>query len=219
MPRKRRQRPLSHSLLHQYREADVPRSARIAAVQIEDPYGVPADENAKLLIGKHTDKPSEVVRNWQAPPQPKITVIQSLRNDTLAHMFARRQIDQASYKAGRAYQALREVASISPMQSKEIGMPFTPGSRDFADEHSRKARAMRMVTRLEIGLARVHGGEGVRLIRAVLIDAMSIEQAAGVFAPVKSSRWMRFYGQKFRLCLDELAKLCGYVRSAPHKQA
>jgi hypothetical protein len=204
---RKRNRQRTHSLLHQYR--GVPRTARIAAVVIEDPYGLPSDQEAKLMIAKHTDRASEFVKSWQAPERAKITVIQSLRHDTLGKMFARHQIDQACYKAGRDYQALCEMAEVSPVRSIDPSMPPIANSQaNDAGDLYRKAQAVRTLHRLETALARAKGVEGVKLIRLVLGMSYSIEAAAAIMPPKND----RHYGKQFRLCLNELAYLCGYVR-------
>jgi hypothetical protein len=220
MPRSKRQRQRSHSLLHHYRlprdkTNKLPSNARIAAVVIDDPYGVPADENAKLLIGKHTDQASEHVRSWVAPAQPKITVIQSLRDDLLAKMFARHQIDQASFRAGRDYQRLTELSQVTQVRAMDVGrlrgsIGATP---NIGSDGQRKAS--KALIKLELKLWSKFGNEGVGVIRKILVDSYTVEKLAAEKGD-NSVRHKDFLGQFFRRCLKEMAVILGYATNSAY---
>jgi hypothetical protein len=80
----RPRKPAVHSLIGQY--SGIPQDDRIAAVDIDDPYG----SAGRYAIDIGGSSP--------------------IRDDVAAKMFARHQIDRACYLAARSYQATHETA-------------------------------------------------------------------------------------------------------------
>jgi hypothetical protein len=67
-----------HDRRDQYRPGDLPKHVRFAAVDIDDPYGTLAGEQA-----------TRARVEWTPPTRPRITVIRSLRGDVLGRMHNR----------------------------------------------------------------------------------------------------------------------------------
>jgi hypothetical protein len=94
---------------------------------------VPADEEATRLAGPpgsiaNGSGPAE----WLAPERPQIRVVAALRDDVAAKMFARHQINRASFLAARKYQSIHEVAEGARMRSCDPSMPAISGGRGDA---------------------------------------------------------------------------------------
>jgi hypothetical protein len=74
--------------VHDRRSSDLIRGAKVGAIEIDDPMAL--------------------------EPGDKIVVLRSTRNDPLAKLHDRRQIDEAQYQGGRAFQADFETAERGP---------------------------------------------------------------------------------------------------------
>jgi hypothetical protein len=106
------------------RPSRVPRTATLAAIDIDDPEGMPVTAAAMRVKPPRGAKanghgPAE----WQAPVRAKIRVVAVVRGDVAALMFARGQIDQACHAAARAYQQLFERAELVPIKTVDPSMP------------------------------------------------------------------------------------------------
>ena len=86
----RARRNMSYKLtgIHDRRSRDLPINAELAEVEVDNPLAVDPDE--------------------------KIVAIRSIRNDPLGRLHAHRQIDEAQYRGGRAYQNDWERAERGP---------------------------------------------------------------------------------------------------------
>jgi hypothetical protein len=152
---------------------------------------LPAIQAAGTVVAMVRDPYSAVGEN--------ITVLRATRDDPLAGMLARGQIDLAQYEAGREWQrhwedaAIGAVRAIDPTKEPVDGKgpmhsPFT--------ERQRKA----MVKLREVAL--VLGYEGDRLIRDILGERTALALAA------ERRHWAKKYlGRRFRECLETMAKL------------
>ena len=78
MPRVKRNKPHKVSQVHDRQARDLPRNAEVASVEIDNPLAL--------------------------EPGEKIVAIRSIRNDPLARLHSHRQIDEAQYRGGRAFQ-------------------------------------------------------------------------------------------------------------------
>jgi hypothetical protein len=113
-------------LRDQYREADLPQTSRIGVLTIEDPYSqagrVDPDGNldiaARLEPMRHADgSVAEGAPGWTPPRRPALTAFVGLRDDPFGRMYARRQIDQPQYLAGRAYQETADQATLGAVRA------------------------------------------------------------------------------------------------------
>jgi hypothetical protein len=208
-----------------YGKDALPRHARFAAMEIEDPYsqaGTVLDDgtvdlNARLDQAQHRDGTiASGAPGWTPPVKPKITVIRSLKDDPLGRMHSRRQIDQAEFLAGRAYQGYYVQAQLSRGSSDMsnigvdgggIGEPLTEG----------RQRALQRLRLIDHALAMKHGSVGVLLVRDVLGEGFSIEAAARRRASV-SERGNRSWGWLFRRCLGVIAFKLGYASTSERRR-
>src|SRR6185312_6402297 len=88
MPRARRRKPHNPATAHDRRSQDLPRHAEVAAVEVDNPLAL--------------------------EPGEKIVALRSIRNDPLARLPSHRQIDEAQYQGGRAFQNDWERAERGP---------------------------------------------------------------------------------------------------------
>src|SRR4029077_3957042 len=112
MARARRNRSYRLSKVHDRRSRDLPRNAEVAEVEIDDPLAL--------------------------EPGEKIVALRSIRNDPLGRLHSHRQIDEAQYQGGRAFQndwerAERGPRAVDPTREYVDGgqtrEPITEGQR------------------------------------------------------------------------------------------
>src|SRR4030088_2546821 len=88
MAEKKRKNPYRPAKAHDRRSRDLLRNAEVAAVEVDDPLAL--------------------------EPGEKIVTLRSIRNDPLARLHTHRQIDEAQYQGGRAFQSDWEKAERGP---------------------------------------------------------------------------------------------------------
>lgn len=133
-------------------------------------------------------------------PESKITVLRQLRSDPLARLHAHRQIDDAQYHAGRAYQRDWEVAergarAIDPTREAVDGGKLAEPLTD------RQARARARL----IDIESVIGRKIKTVVDAVLIEGMTVEALTISKFQRSGQTWTRYFGTMFRDGLDMLA--------------
>lgn len=207
------QRSKAHDRRHMYRSAELPQHARIAAVDIEDPYAAPArlvegnlDYSAELEPVRHRDGTmAEGAPAWTPPTRPLIRVIQALRNDPLGHMRARGQIDGCQFLAGREYQRLTTAARIGRIKSGGMPISSVDGSRQGDGISEQQRTAVRRLAKLDHLVGHRLGSDAVLLMLDVLGECLPIEIAARRREVIENDRHLRWWGQMFRKVLDVLA--------------
>src|SRR3982074_1855358 len=88
MARAKRNKPHNPAKVHDRRSRDLLRNAEVAAIEVDDPLAL--------------------------EPGEKIVTLRSIRNDPLARLHTHRQIDEAQYQGGRAFQNDWEKAEGGP---------------------------------------------------------------------------------------------------------
>jgi hypothetical protein len=179
MPRAKRRKPYNPAKVHDRRARDLLRNAEVAAVEIDDPLGL--------------------------EPGDKIVTLRSIRNDPLGRMHAHRQIDEAQYQGGRAFQDDWEKAERGP-QAVDPSREYVDGGqfREPITEGQRKA-----VLRLNRA-ERELGADGTALVHEVLILGMTMEQV-GQRRGAPGQRWIDYFAKRFRECLNRLALIYGFA--------
>jgi hypothetical protein len=168
---RRRAREAQHDLREHYREGDLPFQNGIGVLTIEDPYSEASrvdhegdvDVRARLEQARHNDGTiAEGGPGWTPPKRPLVTVITALRDDALGRMYARRQIDQPQYLAGRAYQETADQATVGSIRSIDFSKTLVSGGAlpDILTD-SRK-RAMKRLRQVEERVA--HPGQATHRI-------------------------------------------------------
>lgn len=164
--------------LHDRRSTDTLAAGEYASIVVDDPY----EEGGKIQTTRQ------------------------LRGDPLARLHTHRQIDDAQYHAGRAYQHDWEVAergacAIDPTREA------VDGGRIAEPITDRQAAARKRLNKI-----RAHLGSRLHTVaHAVLIDGSSREQLAGS----TSQALLKLHGALFRTALDELAAF--YHLAEPQK--
>ena len=171
----------SHRLakIHDRRSRDLPRNAEVAAVEVDDPLAL--------------------------EPGEKIVTLRSIRNDPLGRLHSHRQIDEAQYQGGRAFQNDWERAERGP-QAVDPSREYVDGvqTREPITEGQRKA-----VLRLNRA-ERELGADGSALVHDVLIRGMTMEQI-GQRRGLRTQRWKDYFSRRFCECLDRLALIYGFA--------
>jgi len=169
--------------IHDRRSKDLPRNAEVAAIEVDDPLAL--------------------------EPGEKIVTLRSVRNDPLARLHSHRQIDEAQYQGGRAFQNDWEQAERGPravdptreyVDGGQMREPITEGQR----------KAVLRLNRAEREL----GADGSALVHEVLIQGMTMEQV-GQRRELRTKRWHDYFARRLRECLDRLAVIYGFATAAP----
>lgn len=128
-----------------------------------------------------------------------IVVLRRIRNDPLARLHSHRQIDEAQYLAGRAYQRDWEIAERT-MRSLDPTRVAVDGGERAEPLSERQISARNRLIEIE----RVLGRRMHRVVHAVLIEGETIEKVT-LNANYTGETWIKFYGRLFRQGLEELA--------------
>jgi hypothetical protein len=179
VPRIKRKRPYDPAKVHDRRSRDLTRNAQVAAVEVDDPMGL--------------------------EPGDKIVTLRSIRNDPLGRLHAHRQIDEAQYQGGRAFQDDWEKAERGP-QAVDPGREYVDGGQMREPITERQRKAVLRLNRVEREL----GADGSALVHEVLISGMSVQQI-GQRRGLGSQRWIDYFARRLQECLDRLALIYGFA--------
>jgi hypothetical protein len=183
MPRARRKKPYDPAKAHDRRSRDLLRNAEVATVEVDDPLA--------LELGD------------------KIVALRSIRNDPLGRMHSRRQIDEAQYQGGRAFQhdwerAERGPRAVDPtseyVDGGQMREPITEGQRKAVLRLNRAQREL--------------GADGSALVHDILVQGLTMEQV-GQRRGLHSQRWNDYFSRRFQECLDRLALIYGFATAHP----
>lgn len=162
------------SVLHDRRATDLVMGAMVAPVEMKDPFG------------------------------DQVVVLRSLRDDPLAGMFARRQIDQAQYDAGREWQRLTEKTEIGNVKAIDPTKEAVDGGRFPELYREGAARAARDLAHAHATLGMI----GESIVKDILGSRLTIKQS-GARRGYTSKAEIEFMGQRFREALNTLAEVFG----------
>ena len=209
-----------YDLRGRYRQQDLS-VEHVGIATIEDPYSPPgyvdAEGNlsaeARLTPAQHPDgSEAPGAPGWTPPRRSTQTVIRALRDDPVGRMHSRHQIDEAQYKAARAFQEANDRATVGTVRSIDLTKTFVTGGLPPDPLTDARKRAMGLLGHAEGRVAQRYGMEGLGLTRAVLVERQSVEQTAKLRGAV-SVREVGFWGVLFRRCLDVLAAAFGFSNS------
>jgi hypothetical protein len=179
VPRTRRKRPHDPAKAHDRRSRDLPRNAEVAAIEVDDPLALEAGD--------------------------KIVTLRSIRNDPLGRLHSHRQIDEAQYQGGRAFQADWERAERGP-QAVDPTREYVDGVRMREPITEAQRKAVLRLNRAEREL----GVYGAALVHEVLVLGMSTEQI-GQRRGLHAQRWRDYFSRRLCECLDRLALIYGFA--------
>src|SRR5258707_7291113 len=175
----KRNKPYRPAKVHDRRSRDLLRNAEVAAIEVDDPYGL--------------------------EPGDKMVTLRSIRNDPLARLHTHRQIDEAQYRGGRAFQG--------DWKKAERGPQAVDPTRDYVDGGQRREPITEGQRKAVLRLNRAErelGADGSALVHEVLILGMTMEQI-GQRRGVRGQRWIDYFARRFRECLDRLALIYGFA--------
>jgi hypothetical protein len=183
VPRAKRKKPYNPARVHDRRSRDLPHNAEVAAVEVDDPLAL--------------------------EPGEKIVALRSIRNDSLGRLHSHRQIDEAQYQGGRAFQNDWEKAERGP-RAADTTREYVDGGERREPITERQRKALLRLNRAEREL----GADGSALVHEVLILGMTMEQV-GMRRGLRTQRWNDYFARRFRECLDRLALMYGFATAHP----
>jgi hypothetical protein len=183
MPRAKRKKPHDPARVHDRRSRDLPRHAEVATVEVDNPLAL--------------------------EPGEKIVALRSIRNDPLGRLHSHRQIDEAQYQGGRAFQNDWEQAERGP-RAIDPTREYVDGGQMREPITEGQHKAVLRLNRAEREL----GADGSALVHEVLIQGMTMEQL-GQRRGLRTKRWQDYFARRLKECLDRLAVIYGFATAAP----
>ena len=172
------------------------------------------DPNARLRQARRPDGSiAEGAPEWVAPPRSRVSAVARLKEDPLGRMHARHQLGQAQYLGGREYQQLHDATQVGLVRSVDLAKTKASGGQRFEPLTDKRRNASRKLRFADEAVHERHGTEGLTLIRDVLCERRSVEQA-GRLLGASSTRDTRWFGILFRKCLSVLAVEFGFASSS-----
>ncbi|MGY3450960.1 DUF6456 domain-containing protein [Bradyrhizobium sp. USDA 4353] len=190
MARPRRSKPYRMAKTHDRRAHDLPLNADVIPVEIDDPLAL--------------------------EPGEKIVALRSVRGDPLGRLHAHKQLDDAQFRAGRAFQHDWERAERGP-QAIDPTREHVDGARGREPVTEGQRQAVLRLNRAEREL----GADGAAITHDVLVQGLTMEQV-GHKRGFASQRWNDYFARRFKECLDRLAVVYGFAServAAKHHQA
>ncbi|MBR0774420.1 hypothetical protein JQ625_06200 [Bradyrhizobium diazoefficiens] len=138
-------------------------------------------------------------------PGEKIVAMRSVRSDPLGRLHAHRQIDEAQYRGGRAFQSDWERAERGP-QAVDTTREYVDGAGTREPVTESQRQAVLRLNRVEREL----GIDGAALVHDVLVLGLTMDQI-GQRRAVRTQRWHDYFARRFRECLDRLALVYGFA--------
>lgn len=175
MARTRRRQPYDPGKIHDRRSTDKLKDAQLAPQEVDDPFEIGA----------------------------KIIVMRSTRDDPLAGLHARNQVDGAQYEAGRTFQRYFEAAERGPCAIDPSKEAVDGGRMPEPITEQQRLSATRLAA-----AHRKLGEDRSAIVHDVLIHSRtfpSISQMRGL----SGRKWDDYFSDKFRESLDILAELWG----------
>jgi hypothetical protein len=140
-----------------------------------------------------------------------LSVMRSIRDDPLAGLWARKQIDKVQFDAGREWQRHYETAGIGQVVAVDpLREPVDGGGAGRADWSDRQSYAFYKLkeSRTFLGLS------GYALVSDVLGLGLPIIEVARRRGN-EGQHWVKYYGMRFRECLESLALGWGHAGGIP----
>lgn len=179
--------------------------------------GKPNDLRATVYDRRTTD----LVRNAQVAPievddpmEPggRLMLMRSFRDDPLARLHDRKQIDEAQYQGGRAFQHDFETAERGP-QAIDPSKEFVDGGRlpEPITEAQRSAVKRLAACHRDLGL------DGSSLVNDVLIHGRTLNEVC-MQRRLRGEVWEKYFGKRLRECLNRLAFIYGFATEKHQKE-
>lgn len=131
--------------------------------------------------------------------------MRSFRDDPLARLHDRRQIDEAQYQGGRAFQIDFETAERGP-RAVDPSKEWVDGGRLPEPITEAQRRAALMLKRVYAKLEQ----DGSALVHDVLVHGLSYRQISEARG-FGGRKWEEFFGASFQMCLHKLSYVYGFA--------
>ena len=143
----------------------------------------------------------------------RMTAPVSIRDDPLGRLFARNQISEPLFEAGRYWQAMYEASMIGrvrgmdPTKEPVDGTPVYP--EPITDRHKKAVKWLEAIAR-ELGSA---GDEVIFMVlgNRIFINDMVVSLGYVDIYGKPQQRAVDYYSRRLRECLETIAKFCGYA--------
>ena len=136
----------------------------------------------------------------------RIQVLRSIRDDPVAGMHARGQVDDAQLAAAREWQRFYEGSEVGSIRAIDPAKEAVDGGRMQDPISDRQIRASAEMAKADKRL----GYDGKMLVMDILGRRLSIREAAERRGEFTRSGW-EYTGRRFRECLESLAVLWGFA--------
>ncbi|WP_377829696.1 hypothetical protein ACFKHW_09245 [Bradyrhizobium lupini] len=187
MARVRRNSSFKSANVYDRRSREIPFNAEVAEVEVDNPLAL--------------------------DPGEKIMAVRSIRSDRLSRLHAHRQIDEAQYRGGRAFQDDWEKAERGP-QAMDPTREYVDGARMREPVTESQRQAVLRLNRIEREL----GTDGAALVHDVLVLGLTMDEI-GQRRAVRTQRWIDYFARRFRECLDRLAVIYGFAAETGRQRA
>jgi len=179
MSRQKRQKPYDPAAakIHDRRTADFNRgqTGHVAPIEVDDPL----ERGARLVV------------------------MRSTRDDPLGRLHSHRQIDEAQYQAGRAFQQDFETAENGP-RAIDPAKEYVDGGALPEPISELRMRSVARLNRIEAAL----GMEGSIIVHQILVFGWTMRAIAGARG-LNGRSWDDYFGKRFRCALDTMAVIYG----------
>lgn len=166
----------------------------VATVQIHDRLATDLPLNSDTAITEVDDPFSD--------SGGRLRVIRSIKDDPLAGMLARSQIDRAQFEAGRMWQEYHEQSEVSGARALDTTKEKVDGGKISEPINDKRIKALKALG--EAGC--VLGTYDNALIWAVLGERISLADVAQRWC-LFADRERAYLGSRFRDALETLARL------------
>lgn len=170
---------MNEQKIHDRLSSDLPINSSVAIAIVADPYGLNGEQ---------------------------IKVLRSIRDDPLAGMYSRSQINSAQFIAGRQWQIYYEQAEIGSIRAIDPTKEAVDGGRMREPLSKNYSKAQAELTKAKQHLG--HYGDG--LIMDILGRRLGIKQAAEARGHFRRHE-IEYTGRRFREGLETLAVLWGFA--------
>jgi hypothetical protein len=136
--------------VHDRMSIDLPINSKVDTIEVDDPFS------------RAGEKPDRII------------VMRSVRDDPLAHMHSRRQVDEAQFQAGRQWQLFYARAAIGVVRAMDPAKEYVSGGAapDILNDSQRIA--INALREADVAL----GAAGSRMVHRILGDGINIHQFA-----------------------------------------
>lgn len=140
-------------------------------------------------------------------PNQKTVVFRLIRDDPLAGMHARGQIDEALLAAGRAWQRHHEASEVGSISAIDPAREAVDGGRIREPITDRQIQSFKQLAKAK----QLLGDYGHSVVYEVLAQRRCLKEVAERRGMTREIE-VNYIGRRFRECLESLAVLWGFAK-------